>query len=64
MCDRLYFLGDSKSMCIVFICFIVHDIISFEINLRFPYQADFLHNQTGQNKNINILRKKRAFKLK
>ena len=49
---------------IVVICFSVDDVINFEINFSFFYQAVFLHDQKSQGKNLNILRTKRALKMK
>ena len=45
-------------MCNVISC----EVISFEINISYP--AVFPHNQKTQDKKINILRTKRAFKMK
>ena len=41
----------------------VCDAVNFEINLIFPIQTVF-STQQSQNKNLNILRVKRAFNMK
>ena len=50
-------------MCIAIIYFPVCDIINFETNLiksiKLPHQAVSLHDQKGQEKNLNILRTKK-----
>ena len=38
--------------------------MNFKINLIFLIKPFFLHDQKSQDKNLNILRKKRAFKMK
>ena len=38
------------------------EVISFEINIS--YKAVFPHDQKNQDEKINILRTKRAFKMK
>ena len=54
----LYFLRYQAIMCIVIICFPDYDVINFKVNLS------FLHDQKSQNKNLNISRAIRAFKMK
>ena len=46
----------------VIVCVPVYDVINFEIKLS--YQAIFLHDRESQDKNLNILRTKSAFKMK
>ena len=50
-------------MYIVIVCAPVCDIMNFEIYFSFSYQPVFLHNQKSQNKSVNILRTKIAFKM-
>ena len=38
--------------------------MDFEINLIFPIEPVFLHDQNSHDKNLNILRIKRAFNVK
>ena len=47
-------------MCIAIVCCPVCDVINFEIYFSFL----ILHNQKSQDKNVNILRTKRAVKMK
>ena len=49
-------------MCIVIICKPGCDVINFEINLS--NQEVFSTQPKSQDKNVNILRTKRAFKVK
>ena len=51
-------------MCIVIICLLGDGVINFKINHNFFYQAVFLLDQKRQDKNLNILREKRAFRAK
>ena len=55
----LKILGNS---CIVITYFPVDEFINFEINLS--HQIAFLHDQKSRDKNLNIWRTKRPFKMK
>ena len=48
----------------LFFSFPVYHVINFETNLSFHYQVVFLHDQKRRDKKINILRTKKAFKVK
>ena len=50
-------------MCIAIVCFPGSDFINFEPNLIFLIDPFFLMTKS-QDKNLNILRGKRAFKVK
>ena len=52
------------NMCIVIVCFSVRDDRNFEINLTLPIQSFFSTWPKSQDKNLNILRIKIAFKMK
>ena len=58
--DYLEILGN---MCIAIVCFPDCDVISFEINVIFLIKP-FLTWPKRQDKNVNILATKRAFKVK
>ena len=49
--------------CIAIVCFAFCDVINFEIKRIFLSSWVFLHDKS-QNKNLNILRTKIAFKVK
>ena len=53
-----------SNMCIAIVCWPVCDVINFEINLIFLINPFSLIWPKIQDKNLNILRKKRAFKMK
>ena len=50
-------------MCIAIVCFPGCHVINFEINLIFLIKTYF-YIATNQDKNLNILRTKRVFKVK
>ena len=52
------------NICIVIICFLVYDIINFEINLSFLITSFSYITKKTQGKYLNIIRTKRAFKVK
>ena len=52
-----------SNMGIAFVCYPGCDIMDFEINIIFLIEPFFLHDQKVMTK-INILRTKRAFKVK
>ena len=52
------------NICIANVCFSAYEVLNFEINLIFSNQAVFLHDQKSQDKNIDILRAKKAFEMK
>ena len=52
------------NMCIAIVCYPGCDVMDFEINLIFLIELFFLHDQKVMTKNLNIMRKKRAFKVK
>ena len=58
----LYFLRYC-AMCFVFVCFRDWDVINFEINFVFLIKP-FFTCPKSQDKNLNILRTQRAFKIK
>ena len=49
---------------VVIICFPDYDVINFIIDFSFFYQAVFLHDRKSQENILNILRTKRACKVK
>ena len=51
-------------MCIAIFCKPGYDLMNFELNLIFLIKPIFLHEQNIRNKNVNILKKKGAFKMK
>ena len=51
------------NLCTVIICFPVCDIINFETNLRFLIKL-FFYMIKKEDKNLDILRMKEAFKMK
>ena len=51
-------------MYIAVVCQLGCDVISFEINLIFLIKLFFLYDEKIQDKNWNILRTKRVFKVK
>ena len=51
-------------MCIVIVCKPGCDIMNFEVKLVFLIKPFFLHYQKVMTKKSNILRTKRAFKIK
>ena len=62
--DCLYFLK-YRAICVLqlFLSQVDRDVINFEFNLS--NQAVFIHDQNkSQDKNLNILRMKKAYKLK
>ena len=63
--DCLYFLRYwwYCNMCIAFVCFSGCDVVNFEINLIFLVKL-FSTSPKNQNKGLNLLRKKTAFKVK
>ena len=52
------------NMFIAIVCYPGCDVMNFEINLIFLIEPFFLHDQKVLNKILNILRTKRAFKVK
>ena len=50
-------------MCIAIVGYLGYGIINFEMNLIFQIKP-FCASPKGQNKNLNILRMRRAFKMK
>ena len=52
-------------MCIAIVCYPGCDVMDCEINLIFLIEPFFLHDQKVMTKkNLNILRTKKAFKVK
>ena len=62
--DCLCLLRYFFNMCIVIACFPGCDVISFEINLIFLIKLFFNMTKKSRQKNWNILRIKRAFRVK
>ena len=58
---RLEILGN---MCILMICFLVYDVTNFGINLSFLIKLFSYMTKKSQDKNLNILSTKKAFKEK
>ena len=52
------------NMCIVIIYFPVYDVMNFEKNLRFLIKQFFYMTKKSQDKNLNISRTKRVFRVK
>ena len=53
-----------RNMCIAIVYKPRCDVMNFEVSLIFLIKPFFLHDQKSREKNLNILRTKRAFKLK
>ena len=65
--DCLYFLTYWGNLFIPIVCFPCCDVINFEINLIFLIKPFFFRTKTWpklQDKILNILRTKRAFKVR
>ena len=62
--DFLFLLEMLGNMSIVVVCFPDCDVINFEINLNFPNKPCPVIGQKSQDKNLNILKTKRAFRMK
>ena len=50
--------------CLKIVCFPDYDVINFEVNLRFPMKPFSQMTQKKSGQKLNILRKKRVFKMK
>ena len=51
------------NMCIAIVCFPGYGVVNFEINLTFQ-SSRFSTGPKSYDKNLNILRTKKAFKVK
>ena len=63
MSDWLFFVRYWSNMCTTIVCSTGRDVTNFEINLTFLIKSFFLHDQKVKTKIVNILKRKRAFKI-